>query len=135
MTNTQTTRIARVHIAEVEARSSYGPDSWGTPSFRDDVTKIRLYGRHQGHVLTWSILYVGPEGACRRVQNGPVLPGPYAALIPDSVCISARRFAGDNPGLQELSEGDLVVIRGVAFRIDDSRGRSGHDPELVPVTA
>jgi hypothetical protein len=37
--------------------------------------------------------------------------------------------------LQELSEGDLVVIRGVAFRIDDSRGRSGHDPELVPVTA
>jgi hypothetical protein len=135
MTNTQTARIARVHVAEVEARPSYGQDNWGTPDFRDDITKIRLYGRHQGHVSTWSVFYVGPEGACRRVQAGPVLPGPYAALIPNSVTISARRLAGDRPALQELSEGDLVVIRGVAFRIDDSRGRFGHDPELVPVSA
>lgn len=135
MTNTQTARIARVHVAEVEPYRNSGPDSWVTPSFTDNVTKIRLYSRHQRRVCTWGILYVGPEGTCRRVMNGPVLAGPYAALIPESVTISAQRLPGDRPALQELEVGDLVVVRGVAFRIDDSRGAWGHDPELVLVTA
>ena len=129
MTNTEPV----THIAEVKPYD-IGPDSWITPDFTNNITKIRLYGRHQGRVCTWSVLFVGPEGACRRVQGGPVEPGPYAALIPDSTVISAVRMPGDAPRTQHLVEGDLVVVRGFTFRIDDSRGRAGYDPQLVLVT-
>lgn len=137
MTNTEApARIAKVHVAEVvPSRYADQVDHWDTPDFTNDVTKIRLYSRHQRTVCTWSIMFIGPEGSCRRVYRGSIEPGPYAALIPEATVISAVRYPGDAPRFDELSEGDIVVIRGVAFRIDDSRGRFGHNPELVPLTA
>lgn len=136
MTNTEApARTARVHVAEVvPSRYADQIDTWVTADFTDDVTKIRMYGRHQRSVCTWSLLFVGPEGSCRREFEGEILPGPYAALIPESTCISATRLPGDRAETVELAEGDLIVIRGVAFRIDDSRGRFGYDPKLVPLT-
>ncbi len=136
MTNTEApARTARVHVAEVVA-SRYADqiDTWNTPDFTDNVTKIRMFGRHQRSVCTWSILFIGPEGSCRRVFEGPIVPGPYAALIPEATVISATRMPGDRAATVELEPGDLVIIRGVAFRIDDSRGRAGYDPRLIPVT-
>lgn len=136
MTNTEApARIAKVHVAEVKAAPSYGTDNWMTPDLTDNVTKIRMYSKHQHAVCTWAVMYVGPEGSCRRVFQGPIEPGPYAALIPEATCISATRVPGDAAPVDELAEGDIVVIRGVAFRIDDSRGRLGYDPRLVPLTA
>lgn len=136
MTNTATeASIARVHVAQVTAsRYSDQVDTWVTPDFTDDVTKIRLRSRHQGRVCTWTVFYVGPDGECRREYQGPVLPGPYAALIPEASCISATRLPGDRAATVDLAEGDLVVIRSVAFRISDRRGRAGYNPELIPVT-
>lgn len=134
MTNIATeSRIARVHVAEV-VPSNYGPDSWHTDSFTDDVVKIRMYGRHQRGVCTWTLLYVGPEGSCRREFGAEPVPGPYAALIPEATVIAATRLPGDRAATVELAEGDLIIIRGIAFRIDDSRGRAGYDPKLVPIT-
>jgi hypothetical protein len=134
MTTNTDTRIVKVHVAEVEPRTSYGPDTWGSPEFSDEAVKIRLFSRHQGSFCTWSVLYVGPEGECCRTFGGPIEPGPYAALIPHSTCIADCRIPGDRAPVVALEEGDLIVIRGVAFRIDDSRGRFAQNPQLVPVT-
>lgn len=138
-TDTATTpaaRVAAVHVADVvPSRYADQVDTWTSPDFTDDTTKIRLHSRHQGHTCTWTLLYVGPDGACRRVHQGPIEPGPYAALIPEATCISDTRLPGDRAAVVELAAGDLVIIRGVAFRIDDTRGRFGHNPQLIPVTA
>lgn len=136
MTNTEApARIARVHVAEVvPSRYADQIHTWVTPDFTDDVTKIRLYSRHQRSVCTWSVLFVGPGGSCRREFEGEILPGPYAALIPEATCISATRLPGDRAETDLLAEGDIVAIRGLAFRIDDSRGRFGQNPQLVPLT-
>lgn len=136
MTNTENaTRIAKVHVAEVVPNPGYGTDNWKTPDFTDNVTKIRLYSRHQGRTCTWVLGYVGPDGESRREYQGPILPGPYAYLVPEATVIADTRSPGDRAPVDELAEGDIVVIRGVAFRIDDSRGRFAQNPQLVPITA
>lgn len=134
MTNTEApARIARVHVAEVvPSRYVDEIDTWETPDFGRGVN-VRLYSRHQGHTCDWSIHLIGPDGSCRRVFQGPVEPGPYAFLVPQATVISAQRIPTNSS--VELVEGDVIVIRGIAFRIDDSRGRFGHNPELIPITA
>lgn len=127
-----------VHVATVvPSRYKDHLDTWNTPEFTDDVAVIRLKARHQSNrVCTWHVLYVGPEGECRRVQGGPIVPGPYAALICEATCIhSGPATPGERAREELLVEGDIVEVRGTQFRIDDTRGRYGYNPELVLVEA
>ncbi|MFA7264714.1 MAG: hypothetical protein WC054_00080 [Candidatus Nanopelagicales bacterium] len=125
MTNTET-RIPTVHVAEVEPYRTLGGTWFHTPDCRNDITKIRLFSKHQGHTCTWSVIFT-PDGDSESDR-------PVAHLIPNASVISAHRVPGDNPATVELVEGDIVVIQTVAFRIDDRYGRSGRNPELVLIT-
>lgn len=90
--------------------------------------EYRVYSRYTRRVERFSLLYVGPEGECRRVMHGPVVPGPYAAMIPQATVISAHPQARPAQTV-ELEEGDMIVLNGVPMMIIDDRAMDY--PQLV----
>lgn len=100
-----------------------GEDYWRTAH---NGTQIRLYSKHQHGVTNFSLLFIGPEGSGRRKHGGPIVPGPYAALIAQATVISLHRF--EKAPVVELKEGDVIEIRGFEFEIRDDVPM--YDPKL-----
>lgn len=70
--------------------------------------------------------YIGPRGVGRRVDQGPILPGPFAYAFGLGVAITANpahSTAAESQRLRKtglehtVHDGDLVVFPGVAFRV------------------
>lgn len=114
--------------------------------YRDDVDQwnsaeghiVSLYARYTRRTERFSILYVGPEGSCRLVHGGPIVPGPHAFLIPQCTVVAAvggtgaesarNRAAGTEV---ELRAGDRLVLNGLVFEIQDEQ--QWEYPQLVRV--
>jgi hypothetical protein len=90
--------------------------------------EYRAYSRYTRRWERFSLLYVGPEGECRRVHQGPVLPGPYAAMIPQATMIAAHPQARPAQTV-ELEEGDVIVFNDQPMVLIDDR--PGQYPQLV----
>ena len=90
--------------------------------------EYRAYSRYTRRHERFSLLYVGPEGECRREYQGPVLPGPYAAMIPQATMISAHPQARPVQTV-ELEEGDMIVFNGLPMMLIDDRAMDY--PQLV----
>lgn len=108
-------------------------DSWTSKDAMDrsapgDWIEYRVYSRYTRRTERFSLLYVGPEGECRREFQGPVLPGPYAAMIPQATVISASPQARPDQTV-ELEEGDMVVLNGQPMMLIDDRALDY--PQLV----
>jgi hypothetical protein len=97
--------------------------------------------RVRGHRYSFS--FVSPEGTCRRVYEGPILPGPYAYAVALPVIIAANPEHGSGAESRRLREagaevdaeiGDLVELGGYTFRIvtapNDNIELHLADPEL-----
>jgi len=93
--------------------------------------EYRAHSRYTRRVERFSLLYVGPKGECRRVYQGPVLPGPYAAMIPQATVISAHPQARPAQ-VVDLEEGDMIVFNGVPMMLIDDRPMDY--PQLVTPT-
>jgi hypothetical protein len=113
-------------------------DTWTSPNV------LRIVCRYLGHETRFGIGYVGRNGACRREQDGPILPGPYAYLIPLPVVIAAHdggtaaesaRLAA--AGIEwDAADGDELIIGGERFTIeDDHRSIPMRYPRLVHLGA
>jgi hypothetical protein len=116
-----------VHVVELAALPNYGEDHWTSDVARDDQarTVYRMHSRYGRGTMRFSILYVGPQGEARRTQGGPVLSGPYCALVPMSSVISA--WKGPREEAVEVKEGDVLLLNGVPMiLIDDQRYEYPH---------
>lgn len=90
--------------------------------------EYRAYSRYTRRHERFSLFYVGPEGKARRVFQGPEVPGPYAAMIPQATMISAHPQARPAQTV-ELEEGDMIVFNDVPMMLIDDRPM--HYPQLV----
>lgn len=112
-----------VHVVQLAALPNYGVDHWtsGQPMHGDQEprTIYRMHSRYgRGH-MRFTVLYVGPDGEARRSHQGPILPGPYCALVPMSSVISA--WAGPRENTVEVKEGDVFILNGhPMILIDDA---------------
>lgn len=67
--------------------------------------------RVRGSRVRHTVMYVGPDGTCRREQGGPIVPGPYGALIPQASVIAAYALPKAQE-IVELDDGDVIVCNG-----------------------
>lgn len=114
-----------VHTADV-VPYNLGVDHWRTGY---GGAQFQAHSRHQGHQTRFTVLFVGPAGDCRLVQDGPRVPGPHAFLIAQASVISAH--PGERVDVVDLAEGDVIEIRGLRFEMRDDR--PSHDPRLYLV--
>lgn len=115
--------VPAVHAVELKAQTNYGVDHWVSDDSLDGPrTVYRMHSRYGRGTMRFSIMYVGPEGEARRVHQGPIIPGPYCALIPLSSVISA--WAGPKERYVEVQEGDVLLLNGVPMIVidDDTLG-------------
>lgn len=92
---------------------------------------LRMRCRHNGDTK-FAIMVVGPDGAGRQRDGGPVVPGPWGALIPLPTVLSARPRS--RPIEIAVADGDRFQISsllGTVFEIRDDRPM--HYPRLVAV--
>lgn len=107
-----------VHVVELRPQTNYGADHWISDDSVDGPrTVYRMHSRYGRGVMRFSVMYVGPEGEARRVHQGPIIPGPYCALIPLSSVISA--WAGPKERYVEVKEGDVLVLNGLPMILID----------------
>jgi len=110
--------VPAVHVVELKAQTNYGADHWVSDEALDGPrTVYRMHSRYGRGTMRFSVMYVGPEGEARRVHQGPVIPGPYCALIPLSSVISA--WAGPKERYVEVKEGDVLLLNGVPMILID----------------
>lgn len=76
----------------------------------------------------YKIGYVGPDGYGRRVNQGPIVPGPWATVIELPIVIdNTGQAAEQNKALKEsgllinVAPGDTIEIDDFQFTIDYSR--------------
>lgn len=110
--------IPAVHVVELKAQTNYGADHWVSDDAVDGPrTVYRMHSRYgRGH-MRFSVMYVGPKGEARRVHQGPIIPGPYCALIPMSTVISA--WAGPKERYVDVQEGDVLLLNGLPMILID----------------
>ncbi|MEK6443571.1 hypothetical protein [Pseudonocardia sp. T1-2H] len=122
MTSTATRTPIHLDVEPVD----YGPDFWRTPHLG---TQLRTYSRHQGHQTRFTVLFRGPDGAGREVQDGPITRGVRADLIAQGTMITSTPMP--QAPFIDVQLGDLIEIRGEVFQIRDDR--PFHDPQLYRV--
>lgn len=77
--------------------------------------------------------YVDSTGECRRVYQGPILPGPYAFMTANAIVISAHK-TGPAPVVIEFDLGDTVEFHdGQRFTIRKGRNFKEADMMLDPI--
>jgi hypothetical protein len=113
-----------VHVVDLSPLPNYGEDHWtsGQPMHgdREPRTIYRMHSRYgRGH-MRFTVLYVGPDGEARRKYQGPIMPGPYCALVPMSSVISA--WAGPRENVVEVKEGDVLLLNGLPMILIDDQG-------------
>ena len=115
------------------------PDRLGEPDHWDSPNVIRTHSRYIGRVVRLGLLYVGPAGQCRRVYEGPILPGPYVGTYALSWSIDNHGGTGadmarlEAAGLEfEAKPGDRFRIGGLLFELRDDRPYDY--PTMVPVS-
>ncbi|QYN17486.1 hypothetical protein [Amycolatopsis sp. DSM 110486] len=124
------------HTATLVASHYNEADYWDTPSQYNpaaDGTWVtyRIYSRYQRRTLNADLMYVGPDGEARHESGGPILPGPYVAVISHPPVISA--YSQKRPvKVIELNEGDIVTFNGQPMVLKDDR--RGYNPYFAPVT-
>ncbi len=111
------------HVAPYAA----GNDWWHTAY---NGTEYRMHSRYQGRSTRFTLLFIGPNGVGRLVQDGPAVPGPRASLVAGATVIAAHR-TGPQPHIVDLAVGDRIRIRGYLFEVRDDRPHS--DPGLYLV--
>lgn len=113
---------------------SMGDDHWVDNNSADAINSnnwtayLMEYCRYTKCGVSFQILYVGPEGKARRVHGGPILPGPYAALVPKATVLSAHPMLRPDR-IVTLVDGDTLVLNGQEMRVIDDR--LYHYPALV----
>lgn len=110
-----------VHVVDLKSLPSYGEDHWDSQTSDEQARVVyRMHSRYGRGVLRFGVFYVGPNGEARRTHGGPILSGPYCALIPLATVISA--WAGPREESVEVKEGDVLLLNGVPMiLIDDQR--------------
>ena len=110
-----------VHVVELKALPNYGEDHWTSDASGTGEPRLiyRMHSKYGRGTMRFTIFYVGPDGEARRVHGGPVLSGPYCALIPMSSVISAH------PGVREeaveVKEGDVLLLNGAPMILIDDQ--------------
>lgn len=102
------------------------PDFWETSG-----VEYQMYSKHQGCAIKALLLYVGPEGECRREFGGSFLPGPYAGVVTKPWVI-AMYPNSQRPHIEELEPGDVVVFHGQPMVLFDDK--TGYNPYFEPMT-
>jgi hypothetical protein len=110
-----------VHVVALKALPSYGEDNWTSDASGTGEPRLvyRMHSRYGRGNVRFTIFYVGPDGEARRVHGGPVLSGPYCALIPMSSVISAH--AGPREEAVEVKEGDVLLLNGAPMILIDDQ--------------
>lgn len=99
---------------------------WESP----ELFEITIYAKYVRRDVHCSVGYIDSSGECRRVQDGPVVPGPYAYLVPQATVIQSRAYKFTPPTRIRVSEGDELLLNEQWFRVVDDR-RMAY-PRLVP---
>jgi len=118
--------MADIDVTAGLAPSTYDhePDHYRT---RDGYVLDIVTRRGRALPSRFKFGFVGPDGECRRVTGGPILPGPYAYGYPLSVAITANPEHGTGAEMRrnraagtevDAAIGDVVVFRGFRFRIE-----------------
>lgn len=76
---------------------------YSTPTAIRDRTILQIGGYKFG------LMYVSEAGSCRRVFEGPILPGPYAAVFGLASVISAHRSPHTDTVIN-VAVGDVLVM-------------------------
>lgn len=116
-----------VHVVGLVALPNYGEDNWGSGNSGVGESRLvyRMHSKYGRGVMRFTIFYVGPNGEARRTHGGPILAGPYCALVPMSSVISA--YSGPPEKSVEVKEGDVLLLNGVPMiLIDDQRYEYPH---------
>ena len=110
-----------VHVVELKSLPNYGEDNWTSDASGTGEPRVvyRMHSKYGRGTMRFTIFYVGPYGEARRVHGGPVLSGPYCALVPMSSVISAH------PGVREeaveVKEGDVLLLNGAPMILIDDQ--------------
>lgn len=110
-----------VHVVELKALPNYGADHWTSDASGTGEPRLvyRMHSKYGRGNMRFTIFYVGPNGEARRTHGGPILSGPYCALVPMSSVISAH------PGVREeaveVKEGDVLLLNGVPMILIDDQ--------------
>lgn len=108
-----------VHVVGLVALPNYGEDNWGSDNSGVGEPRLvyRMHSKYGRGVMRFTIFYVGPNGEARRTHGGPILAGPYCALVPMSSVISA--YSGPPEKSVEVKEGDVLLLNGVPMILID----------------
>lgn len=110
--------------------AKYGADVW--KSWRGSELRMRTRYLH-GRECSYRLLWQGPGGSARRDERGPLVPGPFGAMIPQDVIVSdspreAVVAVDVEPGadvllilVEDPDKPDLVNAPKVLARIVDDR--------------
>jgi hypothetical protein len=118
----EATRVTpAVHVVELKALPNYGEDIWTSDASGTGEPRLvyRMRSKYGRGNMRFTIFYVGPDGEARRVHGGPVLSGPYCALVPMSSVISA--YPGEREEAVEVKEGDVLVLNGAPMILIDDQ--------------
>jgi hypothetical protein len=110
-----------VHVVELKALPNYGEDNWTSDASATGEPRLvyRMHSKYGRGNVRFTIFYVGPDGEARRTHGGPVLAGPYCALVPMSSVISAH--AGPREEAVEVKEGDVLILNGTPMILIDDQ--------------
>ena len=105
-----------------DSRSQYsgGEGPWIEYSVRSRSSRVKH-----------TVMYVGPDGACRREHGGAVLPGPYGALIAQGTMIASHPVSQPHE-VVELEDGDVILCNGVPLVVAHNFYR---EPHLISLEA
>lgn len=108
-----------VHVVGLVALPNYGEDNWGSDNSGVGEPRLvyRMHSKYGRGVMRFTIFYIGPNGEARRTHGGPILAGPYCALVPMSSVISA--YSGPPEKSVEVKEGDVLLLNGVPMILID----------------
>jgi hypothetical protein len=112
-----------VHVVQLSPWKNAGTDTWKTDvptcGGKEPATLYRMRSAYGRGDLRFTVLYIGPDGEGRREHQGPILPGPYCALIPESSVISSHEQPKEK--VVEVKEGDVLILNGAPMILIDDQ--------------
>lgn len=105
----------------------------------DSSNVLRVYSKFARDIVRMKIGYITAQGSARKVQDGPLVPGPWAYTYPLSSAITAdprHSTAAESERLTsagvewQVKVGDLFVMDGHLWQLTEDRPHSDY-PQLT----